>query len=190
MDEMQPKDSHMMMLIQALLDSIPMHERQALFRTTSEFIGGNTAAVVSMADRVSFICYSRAAPQGSKRHIGGGVLIESSKRVKPFRSDLQGVAIEATPVDWGPWVGVSRLRVDFHFRRPKSHLTSKGALTKAAPLFPTGRQIGDTDKLIRSVCDALTGVTWYDDSQVVDITAKKRFFERDQTIITITPVNV
>ena len=28
-----------------------------------------------MSDRVSFICYSRAAPQGSKRHLGGGVLI-------------------------------------------------------------------------------------------------------------------
>ena len=53
-----------------------------------------------MADRVSFICYSRGAPQGSKRHLGNGVLVESSKRVKPFRSDLQGVAIEATPVDW------------------------------------------------------------------------------------------
>ena len=38
MDEMQPKDSHMMMLLQALCDSIPMHERQALFRTTGEFI--------------------------------------------------------------------------------------------------------------------------------------------------------
>ena len=38
MDEMQPKDSHMMMLIQALLDSIPMPERQALFRATGEFI--------------------------------------------------------------------------------------------------------------------------------------------------------
>jgi hypothetical protein len=38
MDEMQPKDSHMMMLIQALLDAIPMHERQTLFRTTGEFI--------------------------------------------------------------------------------------------------------------------------------------------------------
>lgn len=37
-DEMQPKDSHLMMLVQALLDSIPLHERQALFRTTSEFI--------------------------------------------------------------------------------------------------------------------------------------------------------
>ena len=38
MDEMQPKDSHMMLLLQALCDSIPMHERQALFRTTGEFI--------------------------------------------------------------------------------------------------------------------------------------------------------
>ena len=38
MDQMQPKDSHMMLLIQALLDAIPMHERQALFRTTGEFI--------------------------------------------------------------------------------------------------------------------------------------------------------
>ena len=38
MDEMQPKDSHMMMLIQAVLDTIPMHERQALFRTTGELI--------------------------------------------------------------------------------------------------------------------------------------------------------
>ena len=142
-----------------------------------------------MADRVSFICYSRAAPQGSKSYIGNGRMIESSKRVKPFRSDLQGVAIEATPVDWD--LGLEyKLQCDFHFRRPKSHLTSKGALAKAAPMFPVSRQIGDTDKLIRSVCDALTGICWYDDSQVVDITAKKRFFERDQTIITITPVNV
>ena len=142
-----------------------------------------------MGDRISFIRYSRGAPQGSKRHLGNGVLVESSKRVKPFRTDLQGVAIEATPVDWD--LGLEyHLKVDFHFLRPKSHLTSKGALTKAAPLFPTGRQIGDTDKLIRSVCDALTGITWYDDSQVVDITAKKRFFERDQVIITITPVHV
>ena len=38
MDEMQPKDSHMMLLIQAILDAIPMQERQALFRTTSELI--------------------------------------------------------------------------------------------------------------------------------------------------------
>jgi crossover junction endodeoxyribonuclease RusA len=142
-----------------------------------------------MPDRISFICYSRAAPQGSKSYIGNGRMIESSQRVKPFRSDLQGIAIDATPVDWD--LGLEyHLKVDFHFLRPKSHFTSKGALTKAAPLFPTGRQIGDTDKLIRSVCDSLTGICFFDDSQVVDITAKKRFHSRDQVIITITPVHV
>ena len=142
-----------------------------------------------MSDRVSFICFTRGAPQGSKRHLGGGVMVESCKRVKPFRSDLQHVAMEATPLDWD--LGQDcKLQVDFHFRRPQSHLTSKGALTKQAPLFPAGRQIGDTDKLIRSVCDALTGITWYDDSQVVDVVAKKRFHTRDQVIITITPVHV
>ena len=142
-----------------------------------------------MADRISFICHSRAAPQGSKRHLGNGILVESCKRVKPFRVDLQCVAAEATPLDWD--LGLEyHLRVDFHFRRPKSHTTSKGALTKSAPLFPTGRQIGDTDKLLRSVCDSLTGICWWDDSQVVDITAKKRFASRDQVIITITPVHV
>ena len=136
-----------------------------------------------MPDRVSFICFStELEPHDAgiqeallgKRHARQWCPRLNPKRVKPFRSDLQGVAIEATPVDWD--LGLEyHLRVDFHFRRPKSHLTSKGALTKAAPLFPTGRQIGDTDKLIRSVCDALTGICWYDDSQVVDITAKKRF---------------
>jgi crossover junction endodeoxyribonuclease RusA len=140
-----------------------------------------------MNDRASFIVYSRAAPQGSKRHLGNGIMVEASKRVKPFRTDVQGVALEAIPTDWE--LGADfHLTVDFHFLRPKSHLTSKGALTKSAPLYPTGRQIGDTDKLIRSVCDALTGIAYYDDSQVVDITAKKRFSDRDQTIITITHV--
>ena len=138
---------------------------------------------------IRFVVFSRAAPQGSKRHLGNGVMIESSKRVKPFRADLQGVAIDATPIGWDmnpPF----ELAVDFHFRRPPSHLTSKGALTKSAPLYPTGRNVGDTDKLIRSVCDALTGICWYDDSQVVDIVAKKRFASRDQVIITITPIDV
>ena len=36
-----------------------------------------------------------AAPQGSKRHVGRGIMIESSKRVKPWRD---AVRIEANKV--------------------------------------------------------------------------------------------
>ena len=141
-----------------------------------------------MTERLSFIVYTAAAPQGSKRHLGGGVMVEASKRVKPFRSDVQGVAMEATPTDWD--LGLEyHLRCDFHFRRPASHLTAKGALTKRAPLYPTGRNVGDVDKLLRAVCDSLTGICFYDDSQIVDITGKKRYADRDQVIITLNPIH-
>ena len=138
-------------------------------------------------DSFSFSVRGRAAPQGSKRHLGNGIMVEASKRVKPFRVDVQHIAIDATPTGWEMGKEV-RLTIDFHFVRPKSHLTSKGKLTKSAPLYPTGRQIGDLDKLSRAVLDSLTNVCYNDDSQVVDLIAKKRFSDLDQTIITVSYV--
>ena len=34
------------------------------------------------------------APQGSKRHVGNGIMIENSKRVKPWRQDVKEAALE------------------------------------------------------------------------------------------------
>ncbi len=56
----------------------------------------------------------------------------------------------------------------FNFARPKSHwgLGRNGAtLKKTAPEFHTVKP--DLSKLIRAVEDALTGVVWLDDNQVV-----------------------
>ena len=138
-------------------------------------------------DSFTIIVPSRAAPQGSKRHLGNGIMVEASKRVKPFRVDVQHAAIAVTPTNWDLGREI-KLVIDFYFLRPKSHLTSKGALTRSAPLYPTGRQIGDLDKLSRSVLDSLTSVCYNDDSQVVDLIAKKRFFNTDKTIITVSYV--
>jgi len=43
----------------------------------------------------------------------------------------------------------------------------------------------DIDNVIKAVLDALNGIAWRDDSQVVTITASRTFTERDQTTITI-----
>lgn len=41
--------------------------------------------------------------------------------------------------------------------------------------YPVKRRYGDVDKLLRNAIDALTGVVYVDDQQVVDATAAKQF---------------
>ena len=56
------------------------------------------------------------------------------------------------------------------FSRPKSHFNTKG-LTPRAPAFHT--QKPDAENLAKAVLDALTGICWKDDSQVVDLHVRK-----------------
>ncbi len=118
------------------------------------------------------------APQGSKRHVGGGRMVESSKKVKPWRS---AVAAEALNHTFGPWpyVGVA---VTFRLKRPKSHYrTGRFAdqLRADAPRYPA--KYPDLDKLCRSTLDGLkAGQAFADDSQVVVLEARKVFADRNQ----------
>jgi Holliday junction resolvase RusA-like endonuclease len=57
--------------------------------------------------------------------------------------------------------------------RATSHHTSKGALRKGAPLLPASKP--DADKLLRSVCDSLTGIVYKDDAQVTLCLVAKRY---------------
>ena len=75
----------------------------------------------------------------------------------------------------GPWF----VEAYVMFERPKAHYRAgekaKG-LKASAPGLPTGRP--DLDKLLRTILDALTGVAWADDSQVVSIEAAKIYGDR------------
>ena len=110
----------------------------------------------------------RPAPQGSKRHLGNGIMVESSKAVKPWRVDVAWRAREAflTPFD-----GPVKLELEFVMPRPKS--TPKKS-TPAAIKRP------DLDKLVRAVMDAITRVVVVDDSQIVHLVATKRIAELDE----------
>jgi len=41
--------------------------------------------------------------------------------------------------------------------------------------YPTGKYDGDGDKLTRAMLDAMTGIVYVDDSQVIDWPGKKRY---------------
>lgn len=68
------------------------------------------------------------------------------------------------------------LHLTFVIRRPKGHYgtgRNAGRLKDSAPAHPTTRP--DATKLLRAVEDALNGVVWRDDSQVVDQRVQKRY---------------
>ncbi len=136
---------------------------------------------------IEFTVPGDAAPQGSKRAVrlrnGRTVLLESSKRLKPWRALVSLAAAEA----WQgpPCAGAVAIGLAFVYVRPKSHLTTKGALRAGAPTHP-GKP--DIDKLCRGVLDGLTGIVYGDDAQVVALVATKEYGETAHTRIKATPL--
>lgn len=127
--------------------------------------------------RVEFFVNGLPAPQGSKRAfvVGGRArMVESSGKVKGWRQDIAHRGARAwLDADFnGPAEGPFAVHVTFYLPRPKSHTGAKG-LKPSAPRFPCGKP--DADKLLRAVLDALTGIYYRDDSQVVDAIALKRY---------------
>ena len=131
------------------------------------------------------------APQGSKRHVGNGVMVESSKRVQPWRQDVKHAALAALPEGYEAPTGPVAIRVHFTLPRPRSHYgTGRNAATikPGAPEFHSSRP--DVDKLLRSTLDALTAAgVMRDDSQVACLEGIKWYGGTPGARITVMEVS-
>ncbi|WP_018350965.1 RusA family crossover junction endodeoxyribonuclease [Longispora albida] len=111
--------------------------------------------------------YGNPAPQGSLRHVGGGRLIDSSPRLRPWRATVTAAARAALAVtgQTTPHLGPVQVMAVATMPKPKS-------APKKTRTWPSKRP--DVDKLGRALLDALTDAkVWADDSQVVELTATK-----------------
>lgn len=105
------------------------------------------------------------APQGSKRHVGHGIMVETSRHVKAWRDSVATQVLDALPEGWQPLDGPLYLGAEFYLPRPK--VRKKESHHVVAP---------DLDKLIRSTCDALTAAgVWRDDARVAEVHAVKLY---------------
>ena len=120
---------------------------------------------------LTFFVPGKPAPQGAKRHVGNGILLESSPHVGPWR---ERVAIAAhNAMNGRPiYSGQVEVWLDFILPRPKS--TPK---TRTPPAIKRP----DIDKLARAILDAITGTILADDAQVTYLSATKRLAEIDET---------
>lgn len=135
---------------------------------------------------IRLVVYGNPAPAGSKRafqhrHTGRIVVTDDSKRSRPWKQEIAGRASEemrGRPLLRGPIA----VELTFYLPRPKGH-HGKHGVRRSAPAFPIVRP--DIDKLSRAVLDALSGVVYADDAQIVEKTARKRYGEPARVEITI-----
>lgn len=125
-------------------------------------------------------------PQGSKRHVGRGIMVENSKHIAGWRSFAKLKAVEAMRgfklVEKPDAILVTAI---FYFDRPQKHFLKSG-LRDNAPLYHTGTP--DTDKLLRALFDSMTSVVFHDDSQVSAVVASKLYGSRAMTRVKIERV--
>lgn len=127
---------------------------------------------------ISFFVSGVPVPKGSakafvNRHTGRATVLQDNReRQKPWASAIHYTAL----LHFGgvrPSPEAIHITVQFYLPRPKSHYKKSGELTGKAPTHHTGKP--DLDKLVRCVLDALTGVIWVDDSQVMKIDTYKGY---------------
>ena len=128
-------------------------------------------------------------PAGSKkafpiRRADGSVGVAVSD-ANPKAREWKALVLDAARQqhDGPPFTEALRLEITFNVPRPKSHFgtgRSSLILKRSAPKFPTGRP--DCTKLVRGTEDALTGVLWRDDAQIVDQVISKRYGRAGATI--------
>lgn len=120
---------------------------------------------------VRFEVSSRPAPQGSKKHVGNGVMVEMSKSLPAWRTAVARAAKTAWTYQEPMDCAVS-VTVEFRILRPKKSKFGD---------YPAGPP--DLDKLQRSTGDALkaSGVI-SDDSRIIRWDASKVWGEPGATI--------
>ena len=122
------------------------------------------------------VAYGTPAMQGSKKHVGRGIMVEASRRTRPWRETVKQAALDAMHLH-DRHDGPVQIRATFAFDRPQHHYrTGRHAhlLRDTAPAWPANRGSGDLDKMLRACFDSLVdGGVMRDDAQVVRTTASK-----------------
>ena len=125
---------------------------------------------------IEFVVYGVAAP-ASYRTTKQGRMYEAP-RPKEWKQLVQAEAGRLFG-ERSPMTGPLRLTVDFWFKRPKGHLgtgrnegTIKPAFREAMPTV-----MPDLTSCVRAVEDALTGIVYDDDCQIVEQATSKNYVD-------------
>jgi Holliday junction resolvase RusA-like endonuclease len=138
-----------------------------------------------MSQRIEFTVLGTPRPQGSMKAFvidGQARLTSDNAKMKPWRQQVGQTALaERAGIGcFEVWAGrhiAVGIRMDYYFARPKS--ARKRILHVVKP---------DRDKLDRAIGDALKGILYADDGQIVEGSSQKHYGLPERAVITVWKV--
>lgn len=117
---------------------------------------------------ITFTVYGTPRPQGSTRAFipkgwNRAVITTDNTRLKPWRQQIAGEAVSLNLAPFKRDIPLV-MDLDFYFEKPPSAKHRKGMTVRP-----------DKDKLERSVFDALKGILYANDAQIVDGRTRKLY---------------
>ena len=132
-----------------------------------------------MTETVDFFVAGAPATKGSHRVITKGkggrllprpLILNDNPREKNWAAAVAGAA-QLAMAGRAPLEGCVEVHFEFRFQRPKGHFRANGDVKPSAPERPAVKP--DHDKICRSTGDALNGIVYRDDAQVVRALVEK-----------------
>jgi crossover junction endodeoxyribonuclease RusA len=118
-----------------------------------------------VTDAISTYIPGTPVPQGSMSVVNGHVFHQHGAELKAWREAIAWhVKGQRAPLD-----GAVGVILSFRLPRPKAHREDTWVSVRP-----------DLDKLVRAALDALTGIAYHDDAQVVHVSAMKSYATDDQ----------
>ena len=115
---------------------------------------------------------------------GGFVRAYTDHKTASAETWVRACAIEQAGMQ--PLDGPVALGITIAVEIPASWPKKRRADALAGAVFPTSKP--DLDNCLKLIADALNGITWRDDKQIVRVECRKHYAERAQTVLTVAEV--
>jgi len=169
------------------IKSKPDRRRAARGRTPATAKDVSSSTNVGSAGTITLTLFGKPHGKGRPRITtwGGFARAYTPAKTRAYEANLAGVAVEAM-AGRKPLYGPLIVKVTACLPVPASWPRKRRDAALAGAIRPTGRP--DWDNLAK-VCDALNGIVWKDDAQVVEGSVVKRYSESPKLVVEIRPLD-
>lgn len=138
---------------------------------------------------MEIVIYGEPIPQGRPRFTKTGHTYDP-QRSRNYKQLVRfWVTQHLKKIDgFKPYENALCVDLTFYLGIPTSWSKQKRIQASQGVIRPTSKRLGDADNLCKSVTDAISGLVYVDDSQIVNLGISKYYSETPRCVLKVTPL--